>query len=472
MIRKFIFATLNVDENILKDIDSQKEINLIYLSFVRLFLSSVVVFGITLYACYNVPALAGLYAWLVAFVVAMIVFYFDSAIIGSEWDRPQSDEFLLKIKRLLPRIVFSVVIAFFIAGIAELALQKDAIEEVLVKSAKKHNDESGNTEERKGKVDEYDAEINRLNEQKKDIEASIEVKDKDNFEDNLETLKIDRETLISRKESIESNLRLLKDNKNKVADLRSTINESQRLMNEEIDPNSSKCRGANAEKCKGPRYQKHFTDQLAAENQLKAMGNIDGLDSKIKEEMDELDSVNAQLAYIDGERAKVSSRTRPQLEGDVKDTEDKIEKAELKKKTELAAFDEEQTNLGKYINPKKYDFLLLYLGLHELYNDEKKGFPAQKFSWALFGFIVLMELSSVITAMFFLPYSIYASKAFIKVRQRQVEEAEEMAELKKMQDMDLFMSSGLERKIKTMTTAMKEGKLDGNPTSNPPPQKE
>ena len=468
MIRKFIFATLNVDEDIIKDIDSQKEINLIYLSFVRLFLSSVVVFGITLYACYNVPALAGLYAWLVALVVAMIVFYFDSAIIGSEWDRPQSDEFLLKIKRLLPRIVFSVVIAFFIAGIAELALQKDAIEEVLVKSAKKHNDESGNTEERKGKVDEYDAEINRLNEQKKDIEASIEVKDKDNFEDNLETLKIDRETLTGTKKSIESNLRLLKDNKNKVADLRSTINDSQRLMNEEIDPNSSKCRGANAEKCKGPRYQKHFTDQLDAENQLKAMGNIDGLDSKIKEEMDELDSVNAQLAYIDGERAKVSSRTRPQLEGDVKDTEDKIEKAELKKKTELAAFDEEQTNLGKYINPKKYDFLLLYLGLHELYNDEKKGFPAQKFSWALFGFIVLMELSSVITAMFFLPYSIYASKAYVKVRERQVKENEEVSRFKNKTEAESFATRAFDEGLKAAKEKAAQQDNGANPTPPPP----
>ncbi len=463
MIRKFIFATLNVDEDILKELNSQKEYNIIYGSFVRLFLSTAVVFGITLFACYNVPALAGLYAWLVALVVAMIIFWLDSAIIGSEWDHPQSDKFFLKIKRLLPRIVFSAIIAFFIAGIAELAIQKSAIDQELIKIAKKHNDDSGNTKLREEEEKRFDAEIDSLKDEKTAIKESINARNTS----ALGTMQSERDRL------------KIDENKNK--EILNFLYEILGYKNSaalEIIPNEGRCSVSsteNIEKCKGPRYRDFINKQIETEKKLTEINYpVDSkiVEAQIAEQEKLLLDIMKKIATIDKAVGNVSKKSLDELEDDLVKIEGKIKTKEGEKKTKLIDFDEEQKKLGDYIDPNDYDFLLLYLGLDKLYKDEEKGFPAKKFSWGLFSFIVLMELSSVIAAMFFLPYSIYASKAFIKVRQRQVEEAEEMTELKKMQDMDSLMSSGLERNIDKIAKAMNKGELDGEPNPTPPPQKE
>ncbi len=482
MIQKFIFATLNIDAALLKDSDSNKEQNLIYTSFIRLSLSALVVFGITLFACYNVPALAnpygGLYAWLVATFVAMIVFWLDSAIIGSEWEKPQTNQtgllqtyvdpsifdelksFGFKFTRLLPRIAFSITVAFFIATIAELALQKEAIQTVLTDEAIAFNDEKGNTKRREEKVATLDSEIKGLKEQKKAFEENIKAHDIG----NPKTLESDKTNLTESKGQIEELLGFLK-----------TIKGSKIAMAEETAPNTPKCRASetgNIEKCKGTRYRAAFDAQLVAESELrerKYAVDSERIDAQIQEQQNELDRVVAQLDNIDAEQAKVSNRTRPQLEEALVNIDKAIKKAEDDKVIKMDAFDKDEIKNGKFRDPYDYDFLLLYSGLKTLHKDPVKGDAAKFFSYMLFVFIMLMELSSVITALFFAPYSIYASKSYAKIRKRQLEEDAEIYKYKRKREMEILSKSDWEN---TMDNAMNQDRRSDNPNPTPPPQKE
>ena len=479
MIKKIIFAALNVDATILQDLDSNKEQNLIYTSFVRLFLSTLVVFGVTLFACHNVPDLAkpygGLYAWLVATLVAMIVFWLDSAIIGSEWEKPQTPQsgilkartaspivdeltnFIFKVVRLLPRIAFSVIVAFFIATIAELALQKTAIREVLTDRAIEHNDKHGNTERRETKIKTHDSRIKTLTDLLQSIEAGIKAHDTS----NLETRKIEQDTLINKKSEIEIRLDWLKK-----------IKSSKNLAATEIIPNTSKCRSSDPEKCKGVNYENSLNVQRNAENALREMGyavDPENVDSQIQEQQDELDDVTIKIANIDEELAKVGNRTRPELVKDLAEIEVKIKNEEQKNADDLRDFDKDEAKQGNFRDPDNFDFLLLYLGLQTLYDDPDKGDAAEFFSFWLFIFIVLMELSSVIAALFFAPYSIYASKVYTKIKKRQLEEAAEIHKFERKLQMDILSKSDWER---TMDNAMNQDRRSDNPNPTPPPQKE
>ena len=296
MIKKFIFASLNVDESILNDTNSKKEHNLIYGLFASVILSTLVVFGITLYACSVVPDLEGFYAWLIATIVAIIIFRFDCAIIGSEWDRSQNHQseilqtyaipaifwgfinFVLKVVRLSPRIAFSIVIAVFIATIAELAIQKDTIQTVLTDRANQYNEETGNKDRRDELTDKHKDSVARLNTRKETLETSIEARGKINFNQRLELLQSDSERLTNVKAELQATIKTLTDEKLKreenllldeteFATLESEIAELQRLMDEEVnDPD--KCRNVGAEKCRGPEWERYRDNLRQAEDKL------------------------------------------------------------------------------------------------------------------------------------------------------------------------------------------------------------
>ncbi len=482
MIQKFIFATLNVDVAILKGLDSNKEQNLIYTSFIRLSLSAIVVFGVTLFACYNVPALekpyGGLYAWLIATLVAMIVFWLDSAIIGSEWEKPQTYQtgilqarvaspivgegigFGLKVIRLLPRIAFSVIVAFFIATIAELALQKEAIQTVLTDEAIAFNDEKGNTQRRKDKIKGYDDRIKALNQQLTDAESGIKAHDTS----NPETLKSDEESLKNEQEKIEKILGFL-----------SKVKGFKISAAEEIVPNSPKCRVSetgDTEKCKGDNYNNSIKGQRDAEGALRNLEyavDPEKIDAQIQEQQDKLDIVIMKLADINERRDKVGRRDRSDLVADRIRIKGEIEVEKNNKVTDLDAFDADEIKNGTFRDPYKYDFLLLYSGLKTLHKHPVKGDGAKFFSFWLFVFIVLMELSSVIAALFFAPYSIYASKVYTKIKKRQLEEAAEIYKFERKLQMEILSKSDWEN---TMDNAMNQDRRSDNPNPTPPPQKE
>ncbi len=511
MIREFIFVALNIDEAILDAEGSRKDINLIYASFTRLILSTLFVFGVTLYACIHVPTLGTGQSWLIATLVASIIFWFDSAIISAETDRSQNHQseilqtyaipaifwgfinFVLKLVRLSPRIAFSIAIATFIATIAELALQRKAIETVLDPIAYEYNVSTGNKEKRDKLEKEHEDEILRLTTRKTGLENSIEVRGKPNFQERLDALKVDVDALRNRKAGMESDLEILINEKSareqtliadekQVATLKSEIINFQRLMDEERnDPD--KCTNPGTEKCEGPNWQRYRNNLRAAEAELSTKDaavlaenaalktlndTINAQEARLNTNRLELDGVNADLDAFGNN----GDKSIDQLESELVVAKKELEDQEQENKIELSEFDEDQTLRGLYRKPKDYGFLLLYFGLEELYNDPEKGTGAKQFSWGLFIFIILMELSAVMTTMFFAPYSIYASKAYIKVKERQLEEEIQMSKFKYKRAKELYMSDGMDRTFKTATNTMNEREKEGEPNPTPPPQKE
>ncbi len=482
MIRKFIFASLNIDEAILRDSDSNKEQNLIYGLFSSVALSTSVVFGITLYACSVVPDLNGLYAWLIATIVAAIIFRFDCAIIGSEWDRSQNHQseilqtyaipaifwgfinFVFKVVRLSPRIAFSIAIALFIATIAELAIQKEAIEEVLIENAREHNKES--TKKRDAKIEEHKKSIKKLTDEQDAIKVSIDEQDVRNFDEKLENFENKANSLRTSEAEIEKNLEILKTKKEQAEILNRKINNLQILMDKE-ENDADRCLVLGSPDCRGPVWREHRDNQRKAEAELDEIGNVAGLDARIKVQEDELIQVTAQLADIDTNLAKVGRLNFSELEEALANKNEEIENKKQENADDLREFDDGEKASGDFRDPyKNYDFLLLYSGLEKLHADPDRGPGARQFSRGLLIFIVLMELSAVISALFFLPYSIYASKAYVDVKERQLEEEIAMSKFKHRRETELFMSDDLERTLnKVKAKTAKRDRTETPPTS-------
>ena len=106
----------------------------------------VVTFAFTfLLFTYGVSLFLGMTAAVISgFVFALTLFFLDQAIIGSDWalNNPFRGGFpLRKMFGLIPRILYSLIIAIGLATLAEISLQANAIDEQIQKDVVENNKE-------------------------------------------------------------------------------------------------------------------------------------------------------------------------------------------------------------------------------------------------------------------------------------------------------------------------------------------
>lgn len=450
--RKFIYFCAQVDRDILEQINSSYERNLIYASFIRQILGLLFVFAVFLYAWSMLLPL-----WMaisISALLAAIVFFIDQAVIASQWMFHQEfshrwiynapANFLLKVLGLLPRAVFAVIIAIFMATLAEITIQSRAIKRLLDADSRADNQEYF---QRKDALESKQAEeIKNINEKIENLENDIALGSSPDNQQNTEVLRMSSKNAQERIPGLQARLAGLSDRKNslnaQVTALSSQVSEVEGRMQSNmaqmrLEESPERCLAArlarandenfDVEKCHGPKWRGFRNAKREAETELVT------LKPTLQAEQKKLDSVKEELTATGSElnvaKDELSSLTRQLASAQTASSRLSETKTELAAQKELLAATktrhiEQQDALGKELRDtgfyQKTDYgpLELYVGLKRLHypevpegaTDSEKnqlaleGQAARYFSWGLFLVIILFELSPVLVA-FFAPFS-------------------------------------------------------------------
>lgn len=450
--RKFIYFCAQVDRDILEQTNSSYERNLIYASFIRQILGLLFVFAVFLYAWNMLLPL-----WMaisISALLAAIVFFIDQAVIASLWifhreffhHRIYNDfaNFLLRVLGLLPRACFAVIIAIFMATLAEITIQHRAIERLLGADIRADNQEYvQRTNDQKSTQAE---EIKAINEKIKNLEDDIALGSSPDNQQNTEALRMSSQNAQERIPVLQARLTGLSDRRislnEQVTELRSQVSEvegrKQRNLNqmrlEELPERCLAARRARAndedfdvEKCHGRRWRGFRDANLAADKELAT------LEPKLEAEQERLNSVIEELTTTRSElnlaEDKFSSFSRQLTSARTASSRLSETKTELAEQKEILAATktrhiEQQDALLKelrdtgFYQETNYGPLELYVGLKRLHNPEVpdgatdseknqltlEGQAARDFSTGLWLVIILFELSPVLVA-FFAPFS-------------------------------------------------------------------
>ena len=415
LIKIIHFLTLTDTDELSKC--SRYDHNLVYASSFRQVISFVFSFSVFLYG--SLMFLPFEQALLMSLLIALTLFTIDQAIIGSEWalkvdffHKPWLNYFasivFLPI-RLIPRILFSVAIAFVIATIAEISLQHKAIDEVLRQEMRVLNEEYFTRVHRKeGMLEES------VNTQTQDIAVlNKRIKDKQavliNF--NTDMSAKDENSLVKQLKSSSSDYstkkKVLDENMHQLQLLGVKIAEKQQLIahwKNEKALELTTDRGAK----KGARWHH-------ANRQIILIGlEIGALQAKVatlklfqpiyneqsKSSLVKRDKLRAIKLSMGGDSLQALI-----LQRDVKKNELMKNKALIKQ--DMTMFKQSLKQDGLFFEIKNGP-LGRYIGLNKLYNDPDYGEAAKEFSYGLKLVVILVELSPVIVMVFFSPYSFYA----------------------------------------------------------------
>ena len=450
--RKFIYFCAQVDPDILEQTDSSYERGLIYASFMRQILGLLFVFAVFLYAWSMLLPL-----WMaisISALLAAIVFFIDQAVIASQWMFHQEfshrwiynapANFLLRVLWLLPRAGFAVIIAIFMATLAEITIQSRAIKRLLDADSRADNQEYF---QRKDALESKQAEeIKAINEEIENLENDIALGSSPDNQQNTEVLRMSIQSAQERIPGLQARLTELSDRRIslneqvtalgiQVSEVEGRIQSNMAQMRQEESP--ERCRAArlarannedfDVEKCHGPKWRGFRNAKREAEAELTT------LNPALQAEQENLDSITEELtatrSELDVARDEFSSLSSQLTSAQTASSRLLETKTELAAQKELLATTqtrhiEQRDTLGKELRDtgfyQKTDYgpLELYVGLKRLHypevpkgaTDSEKnqvaleGQAARDFSTGLWLVIILFELSPVLVA-FFAPFS-------------------------------------------------------------------
>ncbi|MCI5148072.1 MAG: hypothetical protein D3916_01460 [Candidatus Electrothrix sp. MAN1_4] len=410
------------------EIFGKYEFFLVLASFTRQVFSTLFSFCVLLYGTSIILSLWNSIA--ISLIIVLILFTIDQAIIGSEWSlykiyaKNKIINFFINIiiipLRLMPRIGYSIIIAYGIATIAEIGIQHRAIDKILNIESKKFNSEY------LVKIEEKERDRAKEENEKKKIVAQLEeiLKNKRNELQSKDTItffleeknNIDNE-IIHYQKNISENQKKIIAYSIEISTIQAKVdknNEEIRLKEIEMDHEANdEDRGAK----KGPRWRAFNREVITLKKQnsnylpeLQSKKNevqrITNLVQANKEYLSELEKRSEEVSNKISDK-KYDSRSIEEISSELE--KEKKELAHLVKlnKNELMNYKETLTNGGFY-QTNDYGPLDRYIGLKKLYNDPEYGAAAKEFSYGLKITIILLELSPVMVVLFFSPYSFYS----------------------------------------------------------------
>ena len=452
IFRKFIYFCVQVDRDALEETDSSYERTLVYASFIRQILGALFVFAVFLYAWSILLPL-----WMaisISALLAAIVFFIDQAIIASQWMFYREfsrnwiynmfGNFFFKLLGLLPRAVYAVVIAVFMATLAEITIQGRAIKRLLNENTREINREY--FEKINTLKSEQSKEIERIDDRIKELVEAISMGSSPDIQQDIEALKTGMQ---SAKKIISDSRRQLEKLNAKQISLKEDVrqhradvvtaearvtNNGEQMRKEETPERCLAARYALAknqdfdiEICRRSNWVRYRNAKLAAEKKLAELrpallgkeAELNSITDDISSNQSRLDTANSDFNSRSGKlrTAETASSRSSELKTELREQEESREDTQTKHKEDLEKL-EKTLDAGGYLEKADYGPLELYVGLKRLHHPpipegasdsertqlELQGEAARKFSMGLWLVIILFELAPVLVA-FFTPFS-------------------------------------------------------------------
>jgi len=376
-------------------------------------------------------------AYTVGFVFALTLFFLDQAIVGSDWALRNPFKRGLPMRQLLgliPRLIYSLIIAIGLATLAEISLQSNAIDEQIQKDVVVNNQEyfsrmAAYEEELDTTVNATEVEIAQIQQQvlnlrtaQEQIKNTDESYDEDTIANSIDNYQVTLEELQKEQKNTINTIGSLNQRLNQ------TRSDYQYWFNESILERTGQDGRPATE---GPKYEravKTYT-QLAElipiieaeieDTKLRLLGIEDSIlsatdtlnDYQLKSNT--LSDKSTSLTINDERLSQLNTTLQKQqllLTSQIDDKQNK-----------LAAYKTKLSNDGLFYE-QKTGMLVRYLALNKIHADPELGEAALIFSYMLKIFFIAIELMPVIIKLFFSPFSFYSLKMYRKMHIALLEE--------------------------------------------------
>jgi len=403
------------------------------------------IFTFMLFA-YGVSLFLGATAAIITgFIFALTLFFLDQAIIGSDWalrNPFKSGIPLRSLIGLVPRIIYSLIIAIGLATLAEISLQSNAIDEQIqqesnvknreyfakLEAHEKELDTAINVE--RGRIEELQQQIQTLRNQNAAYKAAKESNDTQSVENTLDVRQSNLEELQKSQQVLNAEISGINER------LANAREEYDFWFNEALLERTGKDGRAPTE---GPKYNRAVATYTDLEKQIGILeAALVDTQARLDELKPRIETATSELNDVQGQRNQLvlSETNFEQNEQTITRLEDELSSATValnqqidRKQTKMDEYRVKLENDGLFYEVKT-GMLRRYLALQSIHNDPVVGQAAILFSLLLKIFFIAIELMPVIIKLFFSPFSFYSLRMYRKMHIALLEEEGRLEEAK------------------------------------------
>jgi hypothetical protein len=387
-------------------------------------------YGVSLFLSQTAAIISG-------FVFALTLFFLDQAIIGSDWALKNPFKGGLPLRKLfglIPRIIYSLIIAIGLATLAEISLQANAIDSQIQKDVIENNKEYFS------RMAAYEKELDtgvNLSEQKlEEIHAQLTAVHSEQESYRSAERAYDAQTIGNSIDHHQVSLEELQTSQKVIIDELSTLNANlsqarkdyQYWFNEAILERTGKDGRSPTE---GPKYQR----AVKTYTELKDLIPI--IEADINDTQERLTQIEIDIIAATGNLNEFQKRSNTlakketnyanneslivDLDNEIVATQVLLNNQIDEKQEKLLEFRETLIQEGLFYE-RKTGVLTRYLALIKIHSDPEYGYAATLFSYMLKIFFIAIELMPVIIKLFFSPFSFYSLKMYRKMQVALLEE--------------------------------------------------
>lgn len=380
---------------------------------------------------YGVSLFLGtLAAYISGFIFALTLFFLDQAIIGSDWalKNPFNGGFpLRKMYGLLPRILYSLIIAIGLATLAEISLQANAIDEQIQKDVVENNKDyfsrMASYEEEldtavdvsKQKLSDIQTQITALKTEQNAFLEADKTYDSDTIDNNLDRQQVSVEELqLSQKILI-----------NEITDLNESLSKARKdyqfWFNEAILERTGKDGRAPTE---GPKYKRAVKTYeeikllipIIEADIASSKERLNGIEKDILTETNQLNDYQIISNTLTNKEENFNNNQVliKDLIAQLATIQTELNTMIEAKQKKLEAFRVTLQQEGLFYE-RKTGVLTRYIALQKIHSGPEFGQVATLFSYMLKIFFIAIELMPVIIKLFFSPFSFYSLKMYRKM---------------------------------------------------------
>lgn len=376
-------------------------------------------------------------AYTVGFVFALTLFFLDQAIIGSDWALRNPFKRGLPVRQLIgliPRLIYSLIIAIGLATLAEISLQSNAIDEQIQKDVVVNNQEY----------------FSRMGEYEQELDTTVNATENKiaQIQQSILSLRTTQEQIINTDESYDQDTvansidnyqvtleELQRDQKNTINTigglnerLSTTRADYQYWFNESILERTGQDGRAATE---GPKYDRAVKtyEQLAQlipliEAEIEdTKSRLMGIESNILATTNTLNEYQLKSNTLSEKTTTltINDERLNQLNTELQKQQLLLTSQIDDKQNKLATYKTKLINDGLFFE-QKTGMLVRFLALNKIHADPELGEAALLFSYMLKIFFIAIELMPVIIKLFFSPFSFYSLKMYRKMHIALLEE--------------------------------------------------
>jgi len=380
-------------------------------------------YGVSLFLGTTAAVLSG-------FIFALTLFFLDQAIIGSDWALKNPYKGGLPFRKmfgLLPRILYSLIIAIGLATLAAISLQANAIDEqiqtVVVKNNKEYFTRMSDYEQeldtavnvsKQNLIDVQNQILSIKQEQKEFLEAD-KTYDVETIKNNLDYSQVSLEELQIAQKLIINELSQQNESLSKAR------KDYQYWFNEAILERTGQDGRAPTE---GPKYQRavktyeeiKFLIPIIEEEIESSTQRLKLVETEIvnaTESLNEFQKINNTLENKESNFI-ANQEMLSTLESDLITSQSELNQLIDEKQVKLSKHRITLQNEGLFFE-RKTGVLTRYIALQKIHSDPEYGNVATLFSYMLKIFFIAIELMPVIIKLFFSPFSFYSLRMYRKM---------------------------------------------------------